>query len=104
MASLSQSGVSSLPAQHDLCCILIFGHPSNGKRVATSSDWLQPALLVGRVSTDNPQMRATVMEIGPSGVRRYFTVTVTVTGFVLAHPTLQIVSSGRRAVASEVST
>src|SRR5262245_51304934 len=35
-------------------------------------------------------------------VRRYFTVTLT--GFVLTHPTLQIVPSGRRAVASEVST
>jgi hypothetical protein len=35
-------------------------------------------------------------------VRRYFAVTVT--GFVLTHPTLQIVPSGRRAVASEVST
>ena len=64
MASPCQSGVSS-QAHHDLCCSVTVGHPSNGKRVATSSDWLQPALLVGRVSTDNPQMRATVMEIGP---------------------------------------
>jgi hypothetical protein len=54
MASPSQSGVSSRPAQHDLCCNLIFGHPSNGKRVATSSDWLQPALLVGRGINGQP--------------------------------------------------
>jgi hypothetical protein len=38
-------------------------------------------------------------------LRRYFTVAVTVTVFMLVHPTLQIVPSGRRAVVSaEVST
>ena len=59
MASPSQSGVSS-PAQHDLCCILIFGHPSNGKRVATSSSLVAASIVGGQGINGQPPFGVTV--------------------------------------------